>query len=415
MIPMPVLTTAWSGRALLALALLALTGVALGDTRSGLSPAEREFLEQHWKRPIPLQGPAPARFSPIEKSLAPASCGTCHVAQFADWKATRHARALGPGVAAQLIDLARTTPKVVPQCLACHAPLAEQQPVVITAQGAAKNGAFDSSLEEQGLVCAACHTRHHERFGPPRRDGQLESTVPRGSLPHNGVTRTGAFLRSEFCASCHQFGPGGPSLNGKPLENTYAEWRASHAGRAGRQCQDCHMPDRRHLWRGIHDPAMVRSGVRINVTTERGRYRPGDELRATLSIESTNVGHFFPTYVTPKIVVRAVLMDTTGRPVAGSEEEASIGRDVPVGLSRERADTRIAPGGRFTLAYRRRLDRSGLRLAVTVTVFPDHFYTEFFESILARGAGAETGQIQEALAETRRSSFVIFSREVPLT
>ncbi|MBI3628436.1 MAG: cytochrome c554 and C-prime, partial [Candidatus Rokubacteria bacterium] len=105
--------------------------------------------------------------------------------------------------------------------------------------------------------------------------------APRRSLPHNGVTRTPAFLRSEFCASCHQFGADGFALNGKLLENTYEEWRASPAARAGRQCQDCHMPDRRHLWRGIHDPDMVKSGVEISLTTDRARYRPGEEVRAT--------------------------------------------------------------------------------------------------------------------------------------
>jgi len=41
------------------------------------------------------------------------------------------------------------------------------------------------------------------------------------------LTRTPAFLSSEFCQSCHQFAPDGLALNGKLLENTYAEWKAS--------------------------------------------------------------------------------------------------------------------------------------------------------------------------------------------
>jgi hypothetical protein len=48
-------------------------------------------------------------------------------------------------------------------------------------------------------------------------------------------------------------------------------------------------------------------------------------------------------------------------------------------------------------------------------VFPDHFYTGFFEALLAGGAGAGQAQIQEALEASRRSSFVIFSRDLPLT
>jgi hypothetical protein len=175
------------------------------------------------------------------------------------------------------------------------------------------------------------------------------------------------------------------------------------------------MPDRRHLWRGIHDPEMVKSGVRITLTTDRPRYRPGDELLATLTMTSTRVGHYFPTYVTPRVVVRVELVDAQGQRLPGSREERTIGRDVPLDLSREIADTRLPPEGRFILPYRQRLDRPGLTLHVDVTVYPDHFYTRFFESLLASGPGAGGGQIREALERTRRSSFVIFKQEVPLT
>lgn len=42
-------------------------------------------------------------------------------------------------------------------------------------------------------------------------------------------------------------------------------------------------------------------------------------------------------------------------------------------------------------------------------------YTRFFESLLAGGAGLGTAQIQNALDATRRSPFVIFTRDIPLT
>lgn len=175
------------------------------------------------------------------------------------------------------------------------------------------------------------------------------------------------------------------------------------------------MPDRRHLWRGIHDPETVKSGVEISLKTDRLRYRLGDEVQATLTIASTRVGHYFPTYVTPRVVVRADLLDAKGQLVPGSREERAIGREVSLDLSREIADTRIPPEARFTLPYRRRLDRAGLTLHVSVTVYPDYFYTGFFESLLASGAGAGTAKVREALKSTRRSPFVIFKREVPLT
>jgi len=399
------------------LALGALGAAAFADSvgPSALSGADREFLARHWRRPIAPQGPAPRTFSPLERSLAPESCGTCHPAQLADWKTTLHARSMGPGVLGQLVEMKRTDPDSARSCLTCHAPLAEQAEQIEGPRGVAANPGFDAGLERQGLVCAACHVRQHERFGPPPRPDAQARQLPRSLLPHNGAAFSTAYLRSEFCSSCHQFEPTDLRLNGKLLENTYAEWKASPAARQGLQCQSCHMPDRRHLWRGIHDPDMVKSGVEISLATDRPRYRAGGEVRATLTIRSIRVGHYFPTYVTPRIVVRGELLDAASAPVPGTVQERAIGRDVPLDLSREIADTRIPPGGRFTFLYRQRLGSPGLSLRVTVTVYPDHFYTRFFQSLLDGGAGAGTAQIREALEATRRSSFVLFTRDVTLT
>ena len=54
-------------------------------------------------------------------------------------------------------------------------------------------------------------------------------------------------------------------------------------------------------------------------------------------------------------------------------------------------------------------------MRLRVVVYPDAFYTGFFESLLAQGAGRGEALIREALAETRRSPFTIFEREIPLT
>jgi hypothetical protein len=390
---------------------------ALGDgaDRREPSPADEQFLERHWRMPIPPQGSVPSSFSPVERSLAPKDCGTCHPAQFEDWRGSIHARSMGPGVAGQLVEMAKRDPAGARACLVCHAPLAEQAPVTRSAGGLTPNPDFDSTLQREGVVCASCHVRQHQRFGPPPRPDALGARIPREQLPHHGATYTTAYLRAEFCAACHQFGPNGLSLNGKPLENTYVEWRASPAARDGRQCQDCHMPDRRHRWRGIHDPEMVKSGVKVDVRLERARHRPGQRVRATVTVASVNVGHYFPTYVTPQVVVRAVLVGSDGVARAETLSEGVIGRQVPLDLSREIADTRIPPGGRFVLRYDRPLDRSGLSLRVTVTVYPDHFYTGFFTALLETGAGDGEAEIREALEATRRSPFEIFSRDLPLT
>jgi hypothetical protein len=393
-----------------------LAGTSIQPTPSKLiTRGERSFLEQHWRRPVPPQGEAPDRFSSLERSLHPADCGVCHSLQFEDWKTGWHAKSMGPGIAGQLVEMHKSDPVGARSCSTCHAPLAEQAEHMAGPSGLVPNPAFDPALRQQGLVCAGCHVRGHQRFGPPRRGGTRPSGPIPDALPHDGFTASSAFLRSEFCASCHQFTPGGLALNGKLLENTFEEWRTSGAAKRGLQCQDCHMPDRRHLWRGIHDPEMVKSGVTITLRVGRAHYRPGDWLRATLTLANTGVGHYFPTYVTPRILVRAELVSASGRPLPESVEERAIGRDVPLDLSREIADTRVPPGGRFTMKYGRRLDQPGLSLRVTVTVFPDHFYTGFFETLLASTAGAGEAQIREALEASRRSFFVIWSREISLS
>jgi len=391
-----------------AVALLASVAIAGDAARLRIDKgAVREFLSRHWRRPIAPQGAPPSRFSPLEASLAPRSCGTCHPAQLSDWTTALHAKSMGPGVTGQLKELWRTDPESARLCLTCHAPLAEQQPENRTI--------FDPALQGQGVVCAGCHVREHQRFGPPRREQPAQAASPATNLPHGGATRTPAFLASEFCSSCHQFDRDGFALNGKLLENTYEEWKASPAAARGVQCQDCHMPDRRHLWRGIHDPEMVRSGVAVNVATDRPRYKAREEVAARITITTTGVGHHFPTYVTPRVVVRVAVVDAAGHEAPASAEERTIAREVSLDLSRELFDTRIPAGGRFVFDYRRRVERAGLSLRVLVTVYPDHFYTRFFESLLGPGAGQGTAEIQKALEATRRSPFELYRRDVPLT
>jgi hypothetical protein len=388
------------------LALGVLAGLLLGGLGVAADPAG-DFVARHWRTPIPPQGPVPAGFSPLEASLHPEACGSCHPAQLADWRTSLHAASMGPGVAGQLVEMHATDPAGALACYACHAPLAEQAPRQRTAQGLAPNPAHDPALAARGIPCAGCHVRGHERFGPPRRDGSLASAAPRERLPHRGATRTPAFLRSEFCRDCHQFAPGGLSLNGTPVQNTYEEWRASRFARAGVQCQDCHMPDRRHLWRGIHDRDMVAAGVTIatRVTPDGG---------AALRVENSGVGHAFPTYVTPLVVLRAEALDGEGRPRPATRREARIAREVALDLSQEIADTRLAPGQAAELAFPRDGAPPGTRVRFTVTVYPDAFYTAFYEALLAQGAGRGEAQIREALAASRRSAFVLFVRDVVL-
>ena len=171
--------------------------------------------------------------------------------------------------------------------------------------------------------------------------------TPGALLPHAGWRVEKTFSDSRFCAACHQFEADGPSLNGKPLENTFEEWRVSRYAKEGRTCQSCHMPDRRHLWRGIHDPEMVKSGL----TIETSAAPANDRVRAELLIANTGVGHAFPTYVTPRVHVEIGQEDGRGRVIAATVERHLIARDVSLDLTEERADTRLMPDEKRRYAY----------------------------------------------------------------
>src|SRR2546422_6111375 len=175
------------------------------------------------------------------------------------------------------------------------------------------------------------------------------------------------------------------------------------------------MPERRHLWRGIHDADMVRSGLTITAAAGAARYRSGDVAVVTLRVTSTRVGHAFPTYVTPRVVLSAELVDRGGQVMAGSRQEKIVGREVALDLSHEAFDTRLRPGQSVTLAYRVKVPGPGLRARLAVVVEPDAFYVGFFETLLRQGAGRGGAQIRQALGAPPRPPFSVFRPGLPVT
>src|SRR5438128_10782874 len=89
---------------------------ALGAVNAPGAETIQEFLGRHWRRPLAPQGPPPARFSPLEASLAPEACGTCHSVQLADWKTSLHAASMAPGVAGQLVEMLESDPESALSC-----------------------------------------------------------------------------------------------------------------------------------------------------------------------------------------------------------------------------------------------------------------------------------------------------------
>jgi hypothetical protein len=380
---------------------------ATGRTGDGrVFAALQDFVEGYWVRPIQPQGAPPAAWSDFEASLRPEECAACHPVQYEDWRTTVHSAAYSPGLSGQLVNWEENAFGTVQSCLVCHAPLSEQSARLPGDEGWKPNPAYDEGLRNHGIVCASCHVRGNRRHGPPRRDGSVHPS-PEGS-PHGGVTRTEFFEDSRFCAGCHQFGPGGAAPNGKPLENTYTEWENSRYPAEGVVCQTCHMPDRKHLWRGIHDAEMVRSGVTIEWVTEGGE--------TGLRITNTGTGHRFPTYATPEVLVRVELLDGNSQPIDGATTDHSIARRIAFegGGWIELSDTRLAPDSGVVVAVS--LDPEASYARASISVRPDVFYQEVFETMLAAMlSDTSRSLLTEARRRAEASTFGIFEETVPLT
>lgn len=363
---------------------------------------EPSLPADYWSLPLALQGSAPEGWSELERSLAPEACGECHADQYEQWRTSLHARAFSPGLVGQLLSY---TAQQVAGCMKCHAPLAEQREAFEAAHArGAGHSPSAQGLAAVGNSCAGCHLRGHRRYGPPQREtgaiGQSD-----GDAPHGGVYRTVFFEGSEFCSACHQF-PENYPIAGKPLENTYVEWQASPQAAQGITCQACHMPDRRHLWRGIHDPEMVAAGLtaRFDANAQGARFE----------LTNSGVGHAFPTYVTPKVTMHAVALDSEGKPRTETAVSHVIQRAVVFNGGRwvEHADTRLLPGETASLE----LSWQGSeRIRMWLEVEPDDYYDHrVYDQLLAQlpNEGAAAQLISRADARAGASRYRLFETEV---
>ena len=366
------------------------------------------FLGEHWPGlPLPLQGPPPPEFTPVEASLDPQTCGACHPQQYADWKTSLHAAAYSPGLSGQLLEGSLAHPAEVRNCLSCHAPLGEQQPYRAALE---PEPAFDPALRDQGIVCASCHVRAHQRYGPPRRGAPLPEVAV---VPHGGFEARTEFQQSGFCAPCHQFFDD-VGVAGKPLENTWAEWAASRHAREGRTCQSCHMPDRRHLWRGIHDPEMVRAAVAVELAAVAD---PGPSTWAELRITNDDVGHRFPTYTTPRVFAALWQADAAGNEIDGTRVEAVIAREIDFSTNpwQERFDTRVKPDETLVVPYEGAPAPAAVTLVGRVTVDPGFHYRGVFASLLGELESEEArARIAEAARGVADAAFVLAERTLSI-
>lgn len=353
---------------------MCLLAVLLLSCRRGV---EHE-LAAHWVLPVPHQGNPPASYTDLEKRLDPQACGTCHIDKFTDWSSSAHSRAFSKGLVAQLPELDFSVQK---NCLKCHTPLSEQiatyfKSVPETAKQAGHTG----------ITCAGCHVRAHTRYGPGF------NRLPENA--HGGATTLALFRQSEFCSPCHQFGAEQTRVAGKLLQDVYAQWLASPQGRAGTTCQNCHMPESRHLWRGIGDSELVEAAL------ERKLYLKDGKLR--YSITNSGAGHLLPAYSVPEIVVNLYATLATGSEVLC--DEFVIAWQLSTDLRRELSDTRLAPG--HTVERQAGIAPDAARyskFSLRTRVRPKAHYARLFAR--HRPAQADAAQWQQTLAGFRQAEY----------
>ena len=364
-----------------------------------------DWLNAHWKTPVAHQGDAPAEWTELEKSLDPEKCAICHPSQAADWRGSRHSKAMGPGIMGQLVDNDDKF-NYIEGCQRCHAPLSEQYPVL--ANNVA-NERFDPELRAHGLSCAACHVRKHEVRGPPSGRPIADNT------PHGGFVPRDEYESPTFCATCHDFKPHQKRLNGKLFQETSEEWRRTSFAAAGKTCQSCHMPDKRHLFRGIHDKDTVRDAVDVRVSVGAGSL-VGDMITASLTLTNTGAGHRMPTYTPPQITLILEQVDKDGNALAQTQRVGAVARRLSVDLKKELYDNRLLPGQSYTLDYQLRRARGSAAVLARVEVWPDEGYRRFYTAVLKNPARHTKGRplLQEALKDSIKSRYELWRELAPL-
>jgi hypothetical protein len=307
-------------------------------------------------------------------------------------------------------------------CLLCHAPASTQQPWRPAAPAPASdstrspperwtaalssgltvepNPAFEAEAQHQGVGCIGCHWRAGAVVASTSHE---VSAAARAAHP---VRQEALLTQPTFCAACHQFGAGA-AVNGKPLENTLVELQQSVFGRSGATCQGCHLPDGQHRFQGIHTPDLVRASVEVRLELEPGA------ARGALVLSNEAVGHAFPTYVTPRVLLRVQPLDAAGRPL-GAPLERRLGRSVEfeAGAWREEEDSRVLPGQSARLAFDLASSQAA-RVRATVIVEPDAAYVPLYRGLLAQGGlpPERTAQLRAALARAEGSAYSIFEEE----
>jgi len=304
---------------------------------------------------------------PVLGNLSAEECGNCHKEFYKEWRTAIHSKAwTDPYFQA---DWNFDSKQHV--CRLCHTPLDRQQPhKVLGYRDKYKwdpiledNPDFDPKLQHEGVTCAACHFR----------DGKIMGVYGNTNAPHPvkklddpnlvcvrcHVVEADSwdnFLRFPPCGTVAEIkdtladNPSNKDIKylqdiiakkpDKDLLSTLAlnsdsnnviigkkgktgEITAGNARSLG--CVQCHMPlierplveggvvrkTRQHLWRGGHDPEMVKKALTIEFI-EKEKTAKNNRL-FSLTIANTGAAHYVPTGTPDRhFIVNLRLLDDQG-------------------------------------------------------------------------------------------------------
>lgn len=286
-------------------------------------------------------------------TLRAEECAACHRAFYDEWRTTIHSRAWTDPYFQ--VDWQFDGAQQI--CKNCHIPLDRQQEeLVIGFRDRDKwqpiltpNPGFDRALQHEGVTCAACHFRAGKILGVS--GGPAPHPVERLADPNEiclrchvvGGERWDTFYRLPPCGTVAEIERARDTLDGttagfaKAMRTRLpfaASGEITVRDIAALGCVQCHMPlterpvaeggtprpVRRHLWRGGHDPEMVKRALTASLA-ETPFIKPGKRVFA-LTLTNTGAAHFLPTGTPDRhLTVRLRLLDAAGTVI---EEEAHV-------------------------------------------------------------------------------------------
>lgn len=346
-------------------------------------------------------------------SLKAKVCGTCHREIYEEWKTSIHARAFED----PFFQAYWKKDKNIWVCLNCHTPLENQQPTLIKniPRGRVEkavqepNPHYDADYQKEAITCAACHVR----------DGIIYGPFEDSAAPHPTKFDPN-FRTTQICYRCHNVLSGPAQFYNVGPCGTYAEYEGKFFMRErGFICQSCHMPEidrpvatdgpirrgRRHLWRGGHDPDMIKQAVAVQIKADPSHPKPGDHVTFTLTLINAGAGHKIPTGDPDRHFTIEFLVEDRAKQVI-HQDTSTMGRWImwqPAIV--ELYDNRLLPlaSREYRFSYRLPAESEGLALKVRVQY---HILTDGQHEMLRTKYG---------LTANEPYRFEIYAREFPLT